>query len=266
MEEEKMSKCIYGCGQPAKYFFKTRSGGCCSPHYTQCPTWRQNMSQIMMEKHPHINNLRKSIESGNQKCVICGKVAKYLTSSQKPCCEPKLPECPEYSKMVSKKMKQRYAENPKLIQQQREIGREVHNRRSVVKKKREKMKDLHHGKSKEAKKFQKNYQKGRKKFIRLVRDLSKNGNHWAGTGNGYCIKHFRVYHKRKSACEICGCTNNLHRHIYGVQLHIHFLDKNYNNTDDGNILTCCIPCHRKVEKSFKDMMKMSDQEFKAIGG
>ena len=42
--------CEYGCGQEAKFYFKTVGKWCCSKHYTQCPKTRKKISELKKGK------------------------------------------------------------------------------------------------------------------------------------------------------------------------------------------------------------------------
>lgn len=41
----------------------------------------------------------------------------------------------------------------------------------------------------------------------------------------------------KDACEVCGAT--------GRRLHVHHKDGNGQNNNDSNLITLCVPCHRR---------------------
>lgn len=49
--------------------------------------------------------------------------------------------------------------------------------------------------------------------------------------------HWRARRHRKSACEKCGTTTNLH---------VHHVDRDHTNNDPSNLRTLCSSCHMKL--------------------
>ena len=183
----------------------------------------------------------------------CGQTAHYkVGADDKPCCSQRAYDCKNYSKWFGSKIKRRYKEHPERIKMQRRIGKEVHNRKSVIEKKRKAMLNLH----KSDPKFAKNYEKGRESFRILVKDLCERGEHWLlnntgedsvnWKGGGYNWLHKEARRLfGKDYCERCGVSKMLHYNIYKRNLDMHCVDKNHKNLSRDNWESLCIYCHRQ---------------------
>lgn len=194
--------------------------------------------------------LFKKVYKRKKRCFYCGAPADYLVSGgTKPCCTSRAFNCPGYKKWFGDKIKNKYKEYPERIEMQRKIGKEVHNRKSVIEKKRKSMIDLHENDSE----FIKNYNKGRVIYRNLVEKLAKEGKHWQGPGNSYTHCHLKareLYYKPR--CENCGCTKQLHYHLYDMDLHMHNIDEDFTNLSEDNWSVLCAPCHGLVHRKERE--------------
>jgi len=188
----------------------------------------------------------------------CGQTAHYkVGADDKPCCSQRAYDCKNYSKWFGSKIKRRYKEHPERIKMQRRIGKEVHNRKSVIEKKRKAMLNLH----KSDPKFAKNYEKGRESFRILVKDLCENHKHWKGPGNSNETHHL-IANKlfAKNYCEICGLGKMLNYQINANGLHQHCVSGDHSDLTENNWVTCCAMCHKRTfhpTKSIETRKKMS---------
>lgn len=58
--------------------------------------------------------------------------------------------------------------------------------------------------------------------------------------------HRQSCKKVKESCQVCGAV--------GRMLHVHHADENGMNNDDGNLITLCVPCHRRSHSpNYTDM-------------
>ncbi len=83
VKREKPELCDYGCGQEAKYYFKTTNKWCCSKKQTSCKTHRINKSKKMRkklvdykQKHPKLFELEEVQEVDGileVRCKFCKK-------------------------------------------------------------------------------------------------------------------------------------------------------------------------------------------------
>lgn len=96
-----MTLCFYGCGQEAKYYFKTVNKWCCSKSHNMCPINRQKNSLKNKGKSKN-----KIVEiTTNQICSYgCKQKALFFFSeSNKFCCNDHYKKCPvERSKCVDR--------------------------------------------------------------------------------------------------------------------------------------------------------------------
>ena len=146
----KGKKCDYGCNQIARYYFFNSNKWSCSSHAQKCPVNSKKISDRINAPTYHEKlNFFKDLKEGKFNCIYCGEKGNHIIQGSwktgKPCCKPKAKLCPTYSKVNSERMKQRYKDNPELIEKQRQIGLEVHNRPDVIRRKSESMSgEKHH--------------------------------------------------------------------------------------------------------------------------
>jgi hypothetical protein len=245
-------KCYFGCDKEAVVQLDN-GNWVCNRIVNRCPVNRKKISDKVRLHHNNISNRNKvenKIKMGTCKCCICGEQAKYIVYRAKDgyigCCEESISKCGKYREYRSKIKKQTYVKNKGYRQRLALALVEAQNRPEVVKAKSESMKYLH----RKDDVYQKNYAKGRDKFRKLVKKLVDKGTHWSGPGNSTAIKHIILYKThRKSACEHCGATRQLINHIYpATSLHLHCINKNYDDQSYGNWLTLCPLCHKKEEE------------------
>jgi len=131
---------------------------------------RKSMRETL--KNSRLGKLRALVEKGEIKCKYCDEPAKYLSNNYYVCCSKTAKECPGYHNWLSEHMKEKYKNNPELVDEQRRIGKEVHNRPNVIESKSNTMIMLHHGDCEPCKEFQKNYKEGQAKRRGLPLRLS----------------------------------------------------------------------------------------------
>jgi very-short-patch-repair endonuclease len=90
------------------------------------------------------DQLRKELRNGSLKCFYCGNTAYYEISKGRLCCSERAYDCPNYHQFDGDRKRQMYADNPEMIEKQREVGKINHNRPEVIEKKRQSMLKLHH--------------------------------------------------------------------------------------------------------------------------
>ena len=82
--------CEYGCGQEARFYFKTVNKWCCSEHYTQCPAKRKENSMRRKEEWEDPNSglnstswkkKQSKAQKGKEKLTIKKIQQKYKTFS-----------------------------------------------------------------------------------------------------------------------------------------------------------------------------------------
>jgi len=95
MENNEKHLCDYGCGQEAKFYFKTSGKWCCSKHHSKCPT-KRNQRSIKQIKNKLIRENPGLCDYG------CGKESKYYFKSvDKWCCSKNVNSCPIKRKNAS---------------------------------------------------------------------------------------------------------------------------------------------------------------------
>lgn len=182
-------------------------------------------------------------------CAYCHNEAFYIVAGTKNCCVPRAYSCPGYTKWMGDKLRKKYKEHPERIETQKRVGKEVHNRPEVIEKKRKTMLNLH----KNDKKFNENYNKGRKSYRNLVEKLVENGEHWKGSGESYSHYHKIAKEKYyKPRCEKCGCTRQLHNHLYSQDLHMHNINEDFTDLSEDNWITLCRVCHGVMHTKVKE--------------
>lgn len=160
-------KVCFWCGRPAKIQFKN-GRYCCEKTYHKCPFYRKKQSEKMFERYKNClsKKLQKLADSGLEKCKYCGNASKYyLWKISKDeyifCCGKKARDCPNYNNWLSEQMKQKYIDNPGLVEKQRSVAYDVHNRPEVKRKKSEAMLILHNEDCGRCLEFQKRYKEGK---------------------------------------------------------------------------------------------------------
>lgn len=258
LKEEIKMYCYYGCGQEANTQLQN-GRWICNENWHQCPVHLDKKSEVgfKLNSKSKISKARRRLKSRYIKCVICGKQAHYPVYSKIKgngkqelvnCCSKSISKCPDYNKYRSNLMVRRYKDIKGYRQRIALAMVECQNRPEVKEAKSKAMSDLH---SDDAE-FIKNYSDGRDKFRQKVKHLCKEGKHWSGPGTSHAVKHVALYktHKKK-ACERCGATYQLINHMYKKGLHIHCLNKDYDDTRKSNWMTLCPLCHKIVEKEEK---------------
>lgn len=157
-------KCDYGCGNVAYFYFKSADKWCCNSNFRKCEGHRAEMSrkaQLRNYDSP-LNKLRRSLKAGKEKCVVCGRTAKYLIANHIPCCTKYKKDCPEYVHPQQERMLDYYNNTPGAREKARAKLRECQNRPIVKAKKKVKMILLHNKKNDciPCVEFQENYNKG----------------------------------------------------------------------------------------------------------
>ena len=105
IRRENPGLCDYGCGQEAKFYFKTSDKWCCSSRWNKCPeNWEKVSNHLKKRK------CRKGIkieENENIKCDYgCGSIAKFFFPTvKKYCCSDTFGGCKTQRKLNSKRMK-----------------------------------------------------------------------------------------------------------------------------------------------------------------
>ena len=89
MEEIKL--CEYGCGQEAKFYFKTSDKWCCNSHFMKCP----EQIKIISLKYKGTHKLIKFENLNHIICDFgCGQEAKFISKYGKFCCSESRNSCP----------------------------------------------------------------------------------------------------------------------------------------------------------------------------
>jgi len=135
-----LETCAYGCGQPPKYILQNGKK-VCSNKVTGCPAVVKRIFENKSPRRP-LTELNEEERKGKT-CEFCGGQAVVVFYNGRYCCAKNAFSCPVNRKKGIVNLLKAYRENPHLIEKQREIGFEVHNRPEVKKKKSEKMKQLH---------------------------------------------------------------------------------------------------------------------------
>lgn len=188
------------------------------------------------------------IKSEGIKCFICGGEAHhavyyYNIKGYKACCSEQVKQCPGHKEYYHRNKILTYQKDPEYRKNMSKAMKSCQNRESVKQSKSETMKVLHRTDPV----FQENYHNGRLKFQELVAGLAARNEHWSGEGDNYYTKHYYLYktHK-KDYCELCGCTKHLCNHVYNIGLHLHNVNRNYDDTSFNNWVTLCPRCHSDV--------------------
>ena len=113
-------------------------------------------------KNSNIALLRQLAIQGKRKCTYCCKTARHylgpnVKGGERFCCKPIAYECPNYTKYVGDKIRERYRNDENLLNFQREHVAKMGKDPEIQEKKRESMLRLHRGDCEECKQFQQNF-------------------------------------------------------------------------------------------------------------
>lgn len=159
------NKCDYGCGKPAKYYFKTADVYCCESNFRKCSHQKEltKIQALMRNAGSKRQVALGRIERGELNCVYCGNTAKHMISGYRGCCEKYAKQCSGYSKFIGDNIRQAYIDDPSKHEKMTKAMLEAQNRPEVIEKKRQSMNELHNGDCILCKEFQHNYEEGRNK-------------------------------------------------------------------------------------------------------
>ena len=158
-----MQPCYWCGGNSIKKFKNGRY--CCERHVNKCPAVRNQISKTTVKRHYHskAQTLIRELESGNAACYYCGETATVILTSSKFCCSLTAYKCQGYKDHASKVYKQKYIDQPELIENMSKIMKKVQNRPEVKRKKSETMIYLHRDDCEKCVEFQENYTTAQKK-------------------------------------------------------------------------------------------------------
>jgi hypothetical protein len=233
------------CGRPAVIYYKTANRYGCTKNPHQCPGYKlRRTSEKAIQRMEDRQILLDRVSRGEEKCIYCGGVAKGIIESKLlPICQEKNQQsCPEYKKRagakISKSLKQAYKDRPEMIEAQRKIAFEVHNRPVVVLKKINTMKKLHKDPE-----FTNHYRNGIKKYFDGINSKLYNKLHAAAKT---LFSH--------GCCSICGITEEECISKYKKGLHMHCLT-DIHIMKKENWQELCGSCHMKIHAILRKQIK-----------
>lgn len=140
---------------------------CCETDVHRCPAYKAKFKKILDDRgryyHSKKHTRLREIAAGEHKCIYCERIARFMISYYRPCCQPKGRLCPNYGHYISDIMKKRYIKNDEREKMSDRMI-EVQNRPDVKTKKQEAMLRLHRGDCPECLDFQRKYESGRNKW------------------------------------------------------------------------------------------------------
>jgi len=189
----------FWCGEEAFWWSKKFARYCCSKTYKDCPTYKQmvehketcplpdsyhtidcittikcaGLLHVIYSSKPTQQRykldrllLRYRIQLGKEPCKYCGEPANFYNGTLA-CCTAKSYDCPQYHKWVGDRFRQKYIDQPDLIERMSASLKISQNRPSVKAAKSKAMKHLHNDDCDKCEDFRRRYFRkvGRKKKV-----------------------------------------------------------------------------------------------------